>query len=293
MNKPYSIKIFLPGGDPDGVRTIEKSNWSGAGIVIPRALMGEAKSRRELSRTGVYVLVGPPEESGLPRVYVGEGDPIKPRLEQHSYKKDFWTSCVAFTSKDENLNKAHVQYIESRLIELAAQAKRCVLDNGNMPALPSLSEADTADAEGFLSEMLLCFPVLGLSVLTMAAPMQRADDLLFISAKGIKAEGVETHDGFLVRCGSGAVKREVPSCHAYLKQLRAALISNGVLKPSGDGYAFAQDYVFPSPSTAAGIVQGRSANGRVDWKTKDGRTLKDLQSAQVRDGSTTLKTTAF
>lgn len=81
MNKPYSIKIFLPGGDPDGLRTIEKSNWSGAGIVIPRALMGEAKSRRELTRTGVYVLVGPPEESGLPRVYVGEGDPIKPRLE--------------------------------------------------------------------------------------------------------------------------------------------------------------------------------------------------------------------
>jgi hypothetical protein len=145
MNKPYSIKVFLPGGDPDGLRTIEKSNWSGAGIVIPRALMGEAKSRRELTRTGVYVLVGPPEESGLPRVYVGEGDPIKPRLEQHAAKKDFWTSCIAFTSKDENLNKAHVQYIESRLITFAAKAKRCVLDNGNAPALPSLSEADAAD----------------------------------------------------------------------------------------------------------------------------------------------------
>lgn len=90
-----------------------------AGIVIPRALMGEAKRRRELDRTGVYVLVGPPEESGLPRVYVGEGDPIRPRLEQHAARKDFWTSCVAFTSKDENLNKAHVQYIESRLVALA------------------------------------------------------------------------------------------------------------------------------------------------------------------------------
>jgi hypothetical protein len=277
MNKPYSIKIFLPGGDPDGLRTIEKSNWSGAGIVMPRALMGEAKSRRELSRTGVYVLVGPPEESGFPRVYVGEGDPIKPRLEQHATKKDFWTSCIAFTSKDENLNKAHVQYIESQLVSLAAQAKRCILDNGNAPALPSLSEADAADAQGFLSEMLLCFPVLGIGVFTPAAPIQKNATHLFLTSKGIKAEGIETVDGFMIRLGSGAAKEEVPSCAAYIKEMRAALIANGVLKPAGDGFTFAQDYVLPSPSSAAGIVQGRSANGRVDWKTKDGKTLKELQ----------------
>ncbi len=283
MNKPYSIKIFLPDGDPDGLRTIEKSNWSGAGMVIPRALMAEAKGRRELARTGVYVLVGPPEESGLPRVYIGEGDPIKPRIEQHAAKKDFWTSCIGFTSKDENLNKAHVQYIESRLVTHAAAAKRCVLDNGNAPALPSLSEADAADAEGFLSEMMLCFPVLGLSVFTVAAPLQKAGKLLFIASKGVKAEGMETHDGFVVRAGSGAVKTEVPSCHAYLKELRAALVANGVLKSAGEGFVFAQDYVFASPSTAAGVVQGRAANGRVDWKTKDGRTLKDLQEEEAKE----------
>src|SRR5687768_6985263 len=120
MTKPYSIRIFLPAGDPEGLRTIEKSNWSGAGIVIPRSLMADARARRELNRTGIYLLIGPPEESGLPRIYVGEGDPIKPRLEQHAAKKDFWTSCIAFTSKDENMNKAHVQFIESRLVTYAA-----------------------------------------------------------------------------------------------------------------------------------------------------------------------------
>jgi Domain of unknown function (DUF4357) len=280
MNKPYSIRIFLPGGDPDGIRTIEKSNWSGAGIVIPRPLMGAAKGRRELTRTGAYVLIGPAEESGLPRVYVGEGDPIKPRLEQHAIKKDFWTLFIAFTSKDENLNKAHVQYLESRLISLAGNAKRCVLDNANTPALPSLSEVDAADAEGFLTEMMLCFPVLGVNVFAAAAPIIKSSRLFFITAKGINAEGLETPDGFTVRSGSGAVKTEVPSCHAYLKELRAALIANGVLKPTRDGFTFSQDYVFPSPSTAAGVVQGRSANGRIDWKTKDGRTLRDLQAAE-------------
>lgn len=282
MSKPYSIKIFLPGGDPDGLRTIEKSNWSGAGIVILRALMAEVKGRRELNRTGVYVLVGPPEDSGLPRIYVGEGDPVRPRIEQHAVKKDFWTGCIAFTSKDENLNKAHVQFIESRLIAFASQAKRCVLDNGNMPALPSLSEADAADAEGFLSEMMLCFPVLGLSVFHAADPLQKTGSLLFITGKGTQAQGEETRDGFVVRAGSGVAVKEVPSCPAYLRELRAALVANGVLLPAGDGWTFAQDYVFASPSTAAGVVQGRAANGRLDWKTREGKTLKDLQEAEVK-----------
>lgn len=282
MSKPYSIKIFLPAGDPDGLRTIEKSNWSGAGMVFPRVALSEARKRRELARTGVYVMVGPPEDSGLPRVYVGEGDPIKPRLEQHAAKKDFWTTCIAFTSKDENLNKAHVQYLESRLVGLATQAKRCVLDNGNTPAPPSLSESDAAEAEGFLAEMLLCCPLLGLSVFSAAAADPRPGRELFISAKGIKAKGLETPEGFLVQTGSGAVKEEVPSCHSYIRDLRAALVANGVLKNAGDAYTFSQDYVFNSPSTAAGVVQGRSANGRTDWKLKDGTTLKQLQEAQAQ-----------
>ncbi len=281
MSKPYSIKVFLPGGDPDGLRIIEKSNWSGIGLVVPRPLFAEGRQRKELARTGVYVLVGPPEESGLPRIYVGEGDPIRPRLDLHGAKKDFWTSLVAFTSKDENLNKAHVQHLEARLIALATQAKRCVLDNGNVPALPSMSEADAADAEGFLSEMLLCFPVLGLGVFATATATHTSGQSLHLGAKGVQAEGSETADGFVVRAGSAAVQTEVRSCHGYLKELRAALVENGVLRPAGDRYTFAQDYVFPSPSTAAGVVLGSAANGRIEWKTKDGRTLKALQEAEA------------
>lgn len=280
MSKPYSIRIYLPGGDPEGLRLIEKSNWSGAGLVIPRALFAEGKLRKEVARTGVYVLAGPPEESGLPRVYVGEGDPIRRRLEQHASKKDFWTSCFAFTSKDENLNKAHVQYLEARLIALAGQAKRCTLDNGNVPALPSMSEADAADAEGFLSEMLLCFPVLGLGVFS-PAPAATTGPALRLTSKGITADGRETPEGFVVRAGSAAALTEVPSCHAYLRELRAALIANGVMKQSGDGFVFTQDYVFASPSTAAGVVLGRSSNGRIEWKSGDGRTLREIQEADA------------
>jgi Domain of unknown function (DUF4357) len=283
MTQPYSIKIFLPNGDPDGLRTIEKSNWSGSGIVVPRALLAAAKSRRELSRTGVYVLVGPPEDSGLPRVYVGEGDPIKPRLDQHAAKKDFWTICIAFTSKDDNLNKAHVQFIESRLVALANAAKRCVLDNGNAPALPSLSEADAAEAAGFLTEMMLCFPVLGLSVFAGAAPLQPDLDRLHLKKAGLHAQGLEVPDGFVVLQGSQAVVKDATSLPPSIAGLRAALVGNGVLERVGDIYAFTQDYVFSSPSTAAGVVQGRSANGRVDWKTSAGATLKERQERMTSD----------
>jgi hypothetical protein len=281
MSRPYSIRVFLPGGDPDGLRIIEKSNWNGAGLVLPRSLFGESKQRRELARTGVYVLVGPPEDSGLPRVYVGEGDPIRPRLEQHTAKKDFWTTCIAFTSKDENLNKAHVQHLESRLVALATQAKRCIVDNGNVPQLPSMSEADAADAQGFLEEMLQCFPILGVGVFSMVAASQSAVRTLHLSGRGVKAQGSDTAEGFVVRAGSAAARSEVPSCLAFLTELRTALVGNGVLKPAGDHYEFTQDYVFPSPSTAAGVALGRSANGRIEWKTSDGKTLKELQEAEA------------
>lgn len=279
IKKPYSIRVFLPGGDPDGVRTIEKSNWSGFGIVIPRALFDESKRRKELARTGVYVLIGTAEESGLPRIYVGEGDPIRPRLEQHAMKKDFWTSCIAFTSKDENLNKAHVQHIESKLVELASSAKRCELDNGNEPNLPSLSDADAADADGFLSEMLLCFPLLGVNAFAQTPGAKAAGKVLTLSAKSISARGSETPDGFVVFCGSGASGKEVDSCPTYVRQLRATLISKKVLVAKGEDLVFTQDYLFGSPSTAASVLKARSTNGREAWISAEGKTLKELQGA--------------
>jgi hypothetical protein len=280
MSHPYSIRIFLPGGDPSGLRTIEKSNWTGAGLVIPRTTYADARSRRELKRAGIYILIGPPEESGLPRIYIGEGDPVGPRLDQHAAKKDFWTSAITFTSKDENLNKAHVQYLESRLVELATKAKRCVLDNGNVPTLPSLAEAEAADAEGFLAEIQLCLPLLGLSVFTPTV-VSSTNKPMEINAKGVAAKGLPTSEGFVVTAGSRAVVGEVASCPDGVRSMREALIQNGVLKLTGDSYIFTQDYVFRSPSIAASVVQGRSANGRIDWRDHKGRSLNDLQEAEV------------
>lgn len=276
----FSLRIFLPDGSADGIRIVEKSNWTGSGLVCPRALFPKAKQRPEFERTGAYLLIGPAEETGLPRLYVGEGDPVRPRIEQHASKKDFWTIGILFTSKDGNLNKAHVQYLESRLVQLAHEAKRCTLDNGNYPTLPSLSEADTAEVEGFLDEILLCLPVLGVQVFEKPPVATFSETVLHINAKGISAKGYESAQGFVVLKSSHAVMTEAASIHRYLSSLRKALAETGILSNEGTSFRFVEDYTFASPSTAAGVVLGRAANGRTEWADAAGRTLKSIQEAE-------------
>ena len=279
----FSVRIFVPSGEPDGLRIVEKSNWTGLGLVFPRSEFPEVRQRPELKRTGVYMLWGPGESGQLPRLYVGEGDVVLPRLDQHAKSKDFWTHAVVFTSKDQNLNKAHVQYLESRLVALANEAKRCELDNGNVPQPPALSEADTADAEAFLDDLLLCLPVVGLALFEKPRTGARSGDELFLRSKGIEATGEESAEGFIVRKGATAVKDQVPSIHAYSSDLRRTLVMNGVLIDAGDVLKLAQDYTFNSPSTAAAVMLGREANGRTEWKDANGRSLKEIQEEAAAD----------
>lgn len=273
----FSVRIFIPSGEPEGLRIVEKSNWTGQGLIFPRSRYTEVRQRSELKRTGVYILWGPNEASQLPRVYVGQGDAVQPRLDKHLKEKDFWTHAAVFISKDQNLNMAHVKHLESRLAGLASEAKRCDLDNGNTPQPPALSEADTADAEGFLADLLLCLPIVGVNFFDKPkAGTSKSHDLI-LKAKGIEARGVDSVEGFIVRTGSQAVKTEVPSIHAYMTVLRGSLLGKGVLVDDGDTYRLTQDYTFNSPSTAAGVLLGRTANGRIEWKDSKGRSLKEIQ----------------
>lgn len=275
--KPFSIRIFMPQGQADGLKVVEKSNWSGRGVVCPRALLSEHKNRPEFSRTGIYILVGHGETGGLPVLYIGQADPIRRRLDDHHAKKEFWNTAVFFVSKDENLNKAHVSHLESRLIRLAKEAKRCTLDNANEPTFPSMSEMDIADAEGFLEEMLLCLPVLGIHHFSKPrmAPKQMQYQL---KGADCSANGFESPEGFVVLAGSLARQMEVQSIHNYMSELRTALVEEGIFVPDGDKhYRLTQDYTFSSPSSASAVMLGRTSNGRIDWKTSDGKSLKEIQ----------------
>jgi hypothetical protein len=273
--------MFLPDGTADGIKTVEKSNWVGRAVVFPRNRFADARKRPEFEKTGAYLLIGQGSPDDLPTVYVGEGDPVVDRLTSHYKLKDFWSTAVFFISKDENLNKAHVQYLESRLVELARDAKRSILDNNNVPQRPSLSEMDAADMEGFLEQMLLIFGVLGISVFQKPDIAMASTELLYLNAKGFRAMGYEVDEGFVVKAGSQSPSVVVPSIPPAVDKLRNTLLSQGVFVSETDHWRMNQDYTFTSPSIAAGVLLARSANGRIEWKDANGRTLKEIQEARV------------
>ena len=286
QQRPFSITIFVPDGDPDSLRLVEKSNWTGIGVVFNRTNYKQVVIQEEFNKTGVYVLVGSSEGSGLPTIYIGEGDPVKDRLNQHYSKKDFWDWAVFFVTKDNSLNKAHVQHLQAELLRLARVAKQCKLDNGMEPLPPTLSEAETAFVESFLHDILSIFPLMGLGVFEKTETTKKPTELLTIEAKGIKASGYEDAKGFVVLKGSQAVRDEVPTIHQYISRLRSDLLGQGILTVDAGHFTFTQDQVFNSPSMAAMVIQARTANGRTDCESKGGKTLKELhERAAERGGS--------
>jgi hypothetical protein len=124
-----TIKLFLVHGDAKRPRTGEVSNWTGKAVAGPRSELDSVLGREEATNSGVYFLTGTDSESGRPAVYIGEAENLRDRLRSH-LGKDFWNHVVFFISKDENLTKAHVRYLEGRLIEQAKSAGRALVMNG-------------------------------------------------------------------------------------------------------------------------------------------------------------------
>src|SRR5438067_9597842 len=168
-----TIKLFLPRGDAKSLRTAEISNWTGKAVAAPRTELDELLQREELDKAGIYILSGTDPLSGLPRSYIGEAEIIRERLKQHK-TKEFWVSAIVFVSKDENLTKAHVRYLESRLLAEASQVGRFTLEQ-NQPGGSRLPESDREDMEVFLARVRQLLPVLGSDLLApIAQPTAKA-----------------------------------------------------------------------------------------------------------------------
>lgn len=273
------------------LRIVEKTGWSGIGLMFARPDLAEVKVRPELSATGIYVLFGETENGGFSkRIYVGEGDEVLKRLVSHQRKnsKDFWTSTIVFTSKDSNLNKAHARYLESRLVSLATETKRSEVDNATMPQSPPLSERDRAEAEGFLRGMLGISPVLGLDSFERAQDtesVRSATDVRYrFFERGAKGEGADRPERFVVFAGSVVTRDETPSCPDSIRRLRRTLQQEGVLTSVGGEIVLQQDYIFTSPSSAGGVLSGGSVNGRTAWVSPDGVPLKQNQQQRTQPG---------
>lgn len=308
--RPFSIKIFVPSGDPDGVRVVSRDDWPGKGIIFPRELLGEVKGRREFQQPGVYLL------AGGKKLYIGEGDPLGDRLESHARNKPFWTRAIFFTAEGGRLNKAHVQHLESRLIALAREAGLAELDNGNQPLPPALSEEEHASAENFLREILLMLPLLGFwqfdddrqeeseaevqeeaqRKLAIKQGGKRADlysnlprgmTFMFHSATSMKASLELVDGGVMVKVGSEAVlepKQHFEIHGASYAAKRRELIESGILQIQNGRYVFSADQFFSSASAAASVIAGQNHNAD-HWVADDGSNLGDLlRSARAKTG---------
>ncbi|MBD2341450.1 GIY-YIG nuclease family protein [Calothrix sp. FACHB-156] len=183
MADPFTIRIFVANGDPEGVRIIDRMNWTGLGIAFPRDKWLETRSRSEFDRTGVYILVGyeGKEDDELPTLYIGQSDGVRNRINSHYEDKDFWNWGIVFVSANNGLNRAHVTWLEYALVQRALQAKRSHLDNGNRPQEPVLSESEKADTQGFLKEIMQILPIVGLQAFefpkAVAIPKASSNDI--------------------------------------------------------------------------------------------------------------------
>jgi hypothetical protein len=272
-----TIKIFLAHGDPKRLRTAEISNWTGKAVAGPRSEFGDVLSREESERSGVYLLTGSDPESGRPAIYIGEAESIRIRVKAH-VDKDFWNQAVYFVSKDENLTKAHIRYLEGRLIELARAAGRALVTNGQGGGA-KLPESDREDMEVFLGKISQLLPVLGVDLLVPASGVD-AKSTLFCEIKGLKAKGYRTPTGFIVLKGSEAVYQDRASSEKWPwpRNMRVSLKSDGALVEDANRLVFSRDVEFASPSSAAAVIHGGHANGLTAWKNSDGKTLKELES---------------
>jgi hypothetical protein len=288
-----TIKLFLTDGDPNGLVVAELQQWTGIALSCPRTKLGKLSQRDEAKKPGVYILIGQSPETELPIAYIGEAENVGKRMGTHSRQLDFWDRICFFTQKDDNLTKGHVRYLEARMIQVAQQSKRMSLENKDKPnpeAIP-LPESDIADMEYFLKQMQMLLPVLGVSLLRPQPPVtpkQARESTLESPLFEMKTKDAQATckliDAELVVLAGGLVRKDATSSiHAYMARIREELLASGVLEEANaKQYRFTQNYAFSSPSTAAGVIAGRTANGPKEWKVKGtGQSYRDWEKNQM------------
>lgn len=278
MTRPQTIQIFLPDGSPRSVKIAEITNRVVKAVLLPRNKLDYIASRDELNNVGIYFLFGELAEKAKPIVYIGEAEDCLDRLKQHNRKKEFWNYAVVMVSKIKAFTKSHAKYLEHIAIEQANDSKRYETENQTSPSKPFVTESMEADLLDSFDTIKILLSTLGFPVYDKVGKEQTTSkELLILKGRSIIAEGDLIDDGFVVFKGSQAKNETVPSCHEYLINLRQKLLQSDILTENNGVYVFAQDYVFNSPSTAGGVVLGRSTNGWTKWKNKQGKTLDEIK----------------
>lgn len=276
-----TIQIFLPGGDPQGIRVAEITTRIVQVIEVPRSLLADFLRLPESNQVAVYFLVGEPEDGTEHKVYVGQTGDLRTRLANHNKEKEFWQRALVLISRTNSLTQTHATFLEWFCLNATRKAGRYADENGNSgsrPHTPAPLEADCMEVFETGQTLLatLGHPIFE-PVVRIGAASQNAD-ILFCRASGADARGLYTEEGFVVLKGSIGRKANVASIVGTSdERFRARLMDSGVMRVEGDKVVFSKDHLFSSPSMAAIALTGRTANGWLEWKNRDGKTLHAVE----------------
>lgn len=272
-----TIQIFLPSGDPQGIRIAEITTRIVRVVAVPRLLLKEFLATPEASGGAVYFLFEDTKEAVKPRVYIGQTSDLKKRMDRHQKDKDFWTQAVVLLSRADSLTPNHSVYLERLCIRRAKEAGRCVVENDTNGNKLNITKPFEAECEELFETGSTLLSTLGFQLFELPAGPDLKTPPFRCSLSGTDARATYTVEGMVVLKGSKA--REGATDSFKLKpafQTRQKLVEAGVLQPEGEHLVFTQDYTFASPSMAASIVIGNNTNGWLAWKNDSGQTLDEV-----------------
>lgn len=285
MLRPQTIQIFLPSGDPRGIRVAEITTRIVRVIEVPRSQLPDFMKMPEAQQVGVYVLTGELSDAGQPRAYIGQSGNVGNRLAQHNQGKDFWNRALVVISLTNSLTQTHALFLEWFAIAEASKAGRYSLENGNsgtQPYTPAPLQADCHEIHETAAALLATLGQPLFEPLTNSATAKGEAELFYCRGSGADGVGEYTPEGFVVHKGSRGRAEIVASIQGTSNErLRMQLVVDGILMEQNGQLIFTRDHLFSSPSMAAMAVMGRSANGWIEWKTPDGKTLDEVKRQSV------------
>ncbi len=268
--KSLAMQIVFPGGEPNGIKIIEVTEWNGKAFIVPRTEIGFLKERSELSESGIYFLFGEDKETGDQLVYIGESSNCANRLNLHNSEKDYWNQAFIF------LNPPDRNYLEAVTTKMAKKANRFIIKNDKQPKEEKQNEFDQVKNERYFEGINKILMTFGFSLFESIKESVVSNKFYYLKVDGVNAIAQLLDDGKLnVLINSLARKKEAPSFWGWSLNARKQFLDDGTLKEKGDGisYVYTKDVLFNSPTAAAATTMGRPVNGWTAWKDEDGNTL--------------------
>ena len=288
-----NINMFLMDGEVTGKIKCTLSNWTGVIYKIPRIQLGDLKSRDEMKQSGIYFLFGRDEDKQKDVTYIGQattrknGEGVMLRIQEHTRDThaDYFNDVIILTTQNNSFGPTEISYLENKFTQLAKEAGRYIVKNGNDPNPGNVTEEKESELDEIVENTLMIIGTLGYRVfvpMTKEVSQDLTDNhstYLYLKRKTKKSNKVieatceRTTEGFVVLEGSQVEIMDSPNLPVSLKEMRQNLIASRVIQ---DG-VLKEKQLFSSPSYAAAFLLGMQTNGRTDWKDQDGRTLKELE----------------